>query len=168
MCRRGLLLWRFHRVARDECIESAQVQERIRLSGYKVVTSSPSGARRAETVDQKKQKRSRPQSRQLFEPSGPHHTTAIERANPRWRKPASKLVCVRRGHFESKVPFSIAWITYPIAARHCKKIKKLRSGGQAPSPCLAAGRLHPGIPTGEHPTTIFRASGGREPPVLQA
>ena len=102
MCRCRPFLWRFHRVARDERIESAQVQERIRLSGNKVVTSSPSGGRRTETVDQKKQKRSRSQSRQLFEPSGPHHTSAIERANPCWRKPASKLVCVRRGHFRIK------------------------------------------------------------------
>jgi hypothetical protein len=108
MCRRRPFLCRFHRVARDECIESAQVQERIRLSGNKVVTTSPSGGRRAETVDQKKQKRSRPQSRQFFEPNGPHHTSATERANPFWRKPASKLVCVRRGHFESNVTLGIA------------------------------------------------------------
>jgi hypothetical protein len=62
---------------------------------------------------------------------------------------------VRREHFESKVPLGIAWITYPIAVRHCKKIQKLRSGGQAVSPCQAAGRLHPGVPTGEHQTTIY-------------
>jgi hypothetical protein len=91
-CRRRSFQWRPHRVAHDQRVEAGKVDGRIGPHRNEVVAAGPSRARRSETVSQKEQQCPGPQSRQSLERNGPHYTSVAERANPRWRKPASQLV----------------------------------------------------------------------------